>query len=63
MAHNLEENPGVFRDVAVSLASDVVSVAIPVFQFSEALSDEDLIKLVQGQDAEKQVSIPQRSVV
>ena len=63
LAHNLKENPGVPRDVAVSLASDVASVAIPVLQFSEALSDEDLIDLVRGQDAEKQVAIAQRPAV
>ena len=63
LAHNLKENPGVPRDVAVSLAKDVASVAMPVLQFSEALSDEDLIELVRGQDAEKQVAIAQRTAV
>ena len=63
MAQNLKENPNVPRDVAVSLAKDVASVALPVLRFSEALSDDDLIELVRGQDAEKQVAIAQRSTV
>ena len=63
LAHSLKENPGVPHDVAVSLAKDVASVAMPVLQFSEALSDEDLVELVRGQDADKQVAIAQRTAV
>ncbi len=63
LAHNLKENPAVPRDVAVTLAKDVDSVALPVLQFSEVLSDEDLIEIVRSQGAAKQVAIASRSKV
>lgn len=51
LSQNLKENPTVPHDVAMSLARDVDSVALPVLQFSEALSDEDLIEIVRSQAA------------
>ncbi len=63
LAQNLKENPAVPRDVAVSLAKDVDSVALPVLQFSEVLSDEDLIEIVRSQGATKQVAIAGRPSV
>ncbi len=63
LAQNLKENPAVPHDVAVTLAKDVDSVALPVLQFSEVLSDEDLIEIVRSQGAPKQVAIANRSKV
>ena len=63
LAQNLKENPAVPRDVAMSLAKDVDSVALPVLQFSEVLSDEDLIEIVRSQGAAKQVAVAGRSTV
>ncbi len=64
LAQNLKENANVPHDVALSLAKDVDSVALPVLQFSEVLSDEDLVELVRtSQDSEKQKAIAQRSTV
>jgi uncharacterized protein (DUF2336 family) len=63
LAQNLKENPDVPHDVAVSLAKDVVSVSLPVLQFSEVLSDADLIEIVRSQDSAKQVAIAQRETV
>lgn len=63
LAQNLKENPMVPRDVAVSLAKDVDSVSLPVLQFSEVLSDEDLIDIVRSQGATKQVAIARRTKV
>jgi uncharacterized protein (DUF2336 family) len=60
---NLKENPNLPHDVAVSLARDVESVSLPVLQFSEVLSDEDLIEIVRSQDPAKQVAIAQRTSV
>lgn len=63
LAQNLKENPNVPHDVAVSLARDVDSVSLPVLQFSEVLSDEDLIEIVRSQGPSKQVAIAQREKV
>ncbi|MCW8860832.1 MAG: DUF2336 domain-containing protein [Rhodospirillales bacterium] len=63
LALNLKENPNLPHDVAVSLANDVDSVALPVLQFSDILSDEDLISIVRSQDPAKQTAIAGRTSV
>ena len=63
LAQNLKENPGVPHDVALTLARDVESVALPVLRFSEVLTDEDLIEIVRGQGVAKQVAIASRPSV
>ena len=63
LAQNLKENPGVPHDVALSLAEDVDSVSLPILQYSEVLTDDDLIELVRGQDPAKQVAIAGRTTV
>ncbi len=63
LSQNLKENPTVPHDVAMSLARDVDSVALPVLQFSEALSDEDLIEIVRSQAPSKQLAIAKRPKV
>lgn len=63
LAQNLKENPNVPHDVAVSLAKDVDSVSLPVLQFSDVLSDEDLIEIVRSQGSAKQIAIAQREKV
>jgi len=63
LAQNLKQNPEISHDIAASLARDVESVSIPVLQFSEVLSDEDLIEIVRSQDPAKQVAIAKRSSV
>ena len=61
LSQNLKEKPNVPHDIAVSLAKDVDSVSLPVLQFSEVLSDADLIEIVRSQDPAKPVAIAQRS--
>jgi len=63
LSQNLKENPNVPHDVAVSLAKDVDSVSLPVLQFSDVLSDADLMEIVRSQGPAKQVAIAQRSNV
>ena len=63
LAQNLKENPGVPHEVALNLARDVESVSLPILRFSEVLTDEDLIEIVHGQGAAKQVAIASRPSV
>lgn len=63
LAQNLKENPAVPHDVARTLAKDVDSVSLPMLQFSEVLTDEDLIEIVRSQAATKQVAIAKRAAV
>ena len=63
LSRNLKSNPLVPHDVAVDLAKDVNAVALPILEYSEVLTDEDLIEIVRLQDTEKQVAIAGRPVV
>jgi uncharacterized protein (DUF2336 family) len=60
LALHLRKSPDLPRDIAVSLARDVDSVALPVLRFSDVLRDEDLIQIVREQGDAKQVAIAQR---
>ena len=63
LAQNLKESPDIPHDVAVILAQDVELVALPVLQFSDVLTDDDLIAIISSQSPEKQVAIAKRSTV
>lgn len=64
LAANLKTTSDLPHDLAVALARDVDSVALPVLKFSEVLTDEDLISIVRGENAgTKQVIIAQRATV
>ena len=63
LSRQLKENPLVPHDVALTLARDVDAVALPMLQFSEVLTDEDLIEIVRAQSPEKQVAVASRAHV
>lgn len=60
LSKHLKANPLVPRDVALTLAKDVNSVALPMLQYSEVLTDEDLVEIIQLQDTDKQSAIAGR---
>ncbi len=63
LALNLKESSGIPHDVAVSLAKDVEQVALPILQFSDVLTDDDLIEIINSHSAEKQTAIAKRKNV
>jgi uncharacterized protein (DUF2336 family) len=64
LAHNLKDSPTLPHDVAVALARDVDSVALPMLAASQVLTDEDLVEIIRLQGgAQKQVAIAQRATV
>ncbi len=63
LAQTLKENPAVPHDVAIALANDVVSVALPILRFSDVLTDADLIEIVNSQEISRQVAIAGRGKV
>lgn len=61
---HLKHAPDLSPDVALSLAQDASdAVAVPMLEFSEALSDEDLIEIVRTQDSRRQTAIAGRPTV
>ena len=64
LAENLKSTPNIPKDVAVSLAEDVSdAVALPIIQFSEALSDDELIAIIRTQSVDRQVAVASRTDV
>lgn len=51
------------RDVALKLARDVETVALPVLGFSPAFRDEDLVEIVRAGDAARQIAVAGRPFV
>jgi uncharacterized protein (DUF2336 family) len=60
LAVTLKKSPLVPRDVALQLARDVESVALPVLSFSPAFSDDDLVEIVRLGGPVRQVAIAKR---
>jgi len=63
LSDTLKDSQFLPHDIAVALANDVESVALPVLQFSKVLSDEDLIAIVRAGAPAKQVAIAGRAEV
>ncbi len=63
VSYNLKRCPFLPRDIAVRIAEDVESVAIPFLEVSEALTDADLMRIVRGHGTAKQVAIARRPAV
>jgi len=47
LSENLMSNSMVPQDVVLSLAKDVEEVALPIIEFSDVLTDEDLIEIIK----------------
>lgn len=63
LSRHLKESRAVPHDVAVALAQDVDSVALPVLECSDVLTDDDLIQIVRSSGVSKQVAVAQRRMV
>lgn len=60
LALNLKDNPLVPHDVAMTLASDVDRVALPVIEFSQVLTPADLKEIIHAHDTSRQKAIARR---
>lgn len=64
LAEALKDAPGIPNDVMVDLARDIREVALPVLQFSEVLTDADLIEIIEStEDANKQIAVSKRQTI
>jgi uncharacterized protein (DUF2336 family) len=60
VAVTLKNSPAVPRDVALRLARDIESVALPMLSFSPSFTDEDLAEIVRLGGPVRQVAIAKR---
>jgi uncharacterized protein (DUF2336 family) len=51
------------RDVALKLARDVESVAVPILSFSPAFTDEDLVEIIRYAGPARQIAIASRAAL
>lgn len=63
LASNLKSAGDLPHDIALGLARDIESVALPILEFCEVLSDADLIEIIQDKSALKQQAIARRPQV
>lgn len=63
LSQNLRRALRLPHDVAVQLANDIESVALPILQDSEVLTDQDLISIIAKGSAQKHEAIAGRAVV
>lgn len=63
LSDSLKDNPLVPHDVAATLAKDVESVAMPIIESSEVLTDADLIEIVRTQGDSYQNAVAGRAQV
>lgn len=60
LSAHLNSTPDLPHDVAIALAQDVNSVALPMIKCSEVLTDTDLIEIVRSQCSAKQIAVAVR---
>jgi len=64
LAEAIKTSDQIPQDVVVALAKDVSEVSIPVLEFSEVLSDEDIIDIIKSTtDESKHISVSKRKLV
>jgi uncharacterized protein (DUF2336 family) len=63
LSRNLKSSHDIPHDVALLLARDVESVALPVLEFSTVLTDADLVDIVRRSNGAKQVAVARRKTV
>jgi uncharacterized protein (DUF2336 family) len=63
LAENLKEYSALSHDIAKKLASDVDTVALPIIQFSDVLTDDDLLEIVRNKSTKKQTAVAGRAQV
>jgi uncharacterized protein (DUF2336 family) len=61
LAVTLKSSPNLPRDVALKLARDVETVAVPVLSFSPAFTDEDLAEIVRNCGPARQIAVARRA--
>ena len=63
LADSLKDNATIPHDVALAMAADVDSVSLPIIQFSDVLTDDDLLSIIAENDESKQIAVAGRPSV
>jgi len=60
LSHHVKQAPDLPHDIALSLTRDVDSVALPILESSDVLTDEDLVEIIEAFGVTKQTVIAKR---
>ena len=60
LAITLKNSPELPRDVALKLAADIDSIAVPILNFSPVLNDDDLVDVLKSRAAAKIMAVARR---
>ena len=63
LAITLKNSPELPRDVALKLAADIDSIAVPVLNFSPVFNDLDLVEILKSRAAAKIIAVAKRPKV
>ena len=63
LAITLKNSPSLPRDIALKLAADIDSIAVPVLNFSPVFSDADLVEVLKSRAAAKIIAVAKRPSV
>ncbi len=64
LAHYVKDSPNIPHDIVIKMAQDVAEVSLPILQFSEVLTDDDLMDLIAAKDeVSRYLAISRRRVV
>lgn len=63
LAANIKSSSRLPNDLAKALAQDIDTVALPVIEYSDVLTDADLVELVRNQGESKQIAVASRKSV
>lgn len=63
LAVTLKSSANLPNDVAVQLAQDIESIALPILEYSPSLSDEDLVEILEACEPARQLAIAKRDTL
>jgi uncharacterized protein (DUF2336 family) len=63
LAVTLKNSPELPRDIALKLAADIDSIAVPVLNFSPVFEDSDLVEILKSRAAAKVIAVAKRPTV
>lgn len=63
LAESLKNSDNISHEVAVALANDVDEVSMPMLEFSEVLTDDDLVEIIKSQGSAAQTAVASRANV
>ncbi len=64
LAQYVKDSPTIPHDIVAKMAQDVEEVALPILQFSEVLTDDDLVDLINAKDeVSRYLAISRRRIV